>query len=223
MKTTTLLAPLGALAVSLTLAAGTASAVPVYCSSSAILDESDVTFRTVNSDDCYGVVDGNDSLADVNSLETTGLWGDGWDTFVKDDPTPGTVEYLGFSWTLDASLGTTSGTWTLTLGDPAPPSSLPVTVDFIAVLKGSDSWAAYFFDDQTFNLLGLNSGTFEIVFLNNGKQIPNLSHMTLYLRESDGSDGSDSETPVPEPGSLVLLGSGLVLAVSRFRKKARQR
>lgn len=33
------------------------------------------------------------------------------------------------------------------------------------------------------------------------------------------NSGSDSETPVPEPGSMFLLGSGLVLAASRLRRK----
>jgi len=36
---------------------------------------------------------------------------------------------------------------------------------------------------------------------------------------SDGSDGTDSETPVPEPGSLILLGSGLAFAANRFRQR----
>jgi len=31
--------------------------------------------------------------------------------------------------------------------------------------------------------------------------------------------GSDTETPVPEPGSMILLGSGLVLVASRLRRK----
>jgi hypothetical protein len=34
---------------------------------------------------------------------------------------------------------------------------------------------------------------------------------------TDGSDG-ENETPVPEPGSLMLLGSGLVFAATRLRR-----
>jgi hypothetical protein len=38
----------------------------------------------------------------------------------------------------------------------------------------------------------------------------------------EGGGGSDSETPVPEPGSLLLLGSGLVMAARRFRARRQQ-
>lgn len=38
------------------------------------------------------------------------------------------------------------------------------------------------------------------------------------LRDGTGG-GTDSETPVPEPGSLLLLGSGLVIAARRLKKR----
>jgi PEP-CTERM motif len=209
---------------------GTASAVPTYCSvfgdpNADGLSTSDVTFRTFNSDDCYGVESsgsgGNDSLTQVNNLS---VFDGGWEAFVRDNGTNGTLtNYLGINWTLAADNNQTSGSWTLTLADPLP-VDLPVTVDILAVLKGGNlGWAGYLFELETFSLVGSNAGTFNIVFDNGGGQIPGLSHMTLYFREgeSDGSDGTDSETAVPEPGSLILLGSGLALAASRFRKKKR--
>ena len=36
---------------------------------------------------------------------------------------------------------------------------------------------------------------------------------------SDGGGGTDGQTPVPEPASLVLLGTGLAFAANRLRRK----
>jgi hypothetical protein len=203
------------------LAPATVDAAPLLCAAQPAggLDESDVTFRSANANDCYGVVSGNIGVSGaasgwtVNTLNG-GLFGGGWEAFLKDDGAVGTLNnYLGVNWTLDAPQ-TTGGNWTLTLQDPAP-VNLPLTVDMLVVLKAGNQWASYLFNGQTFALAGSNPGTFAISFLNNGGRIPALSGMSLFLRQA--------ATQVPEPATLTLLGLGLLAFSFHQRRKITSR
>lgn len=80
----------------------------------------------------------------------------------------------------------------------------PYELGFYAV-KSSDNWALYFVDPSQ------ASGIWSTVhLLNNGDQTPTISHLS----------GLVESTPIPEPATLILLGSGL-LGISGFRRKTK--
>lgn len=201
---------------------GVAQAAATYCvpgSNSDGLALSDMTYNGNNANDCYGVVSGNDNLAFVNGLK----WGNDWSFLAKDDfpggTTQGSGSFLGINFTLAVDAGK-SGNWTLTGTDTngTAPLNLPATLDLVGVLKGSTNFALYLFDDVVFD--GTDGGTYTIKFTTkNGNSVPDISHLSLYVRE-----GTQSDTPpnnrIPEPTLPLLLGSGLLgmTLVRRLRK-----
>ncbi|CAA9892621.1 putative PEP-CTERM protein-sorting domain-containing protein [Candidatus Methylobacter favarea] len=202
----------------------TTNAYAASCGTSGGLDTINVTFRDSDSDGCGGVFSGNDSLTAVNDSANNLLFGGtNWLYELKDDspgaPGSGSASFLGLDWTLSAG---STGSWTLTIADPNP-ASLPVATDFLAVLKGSNSWAAYFFDNEVFNSTGTSAGTFNIVFANGGSNDPDLSHLTLYARQGD-LPPTNPDT-VPEPSIIWLIGIGLMsltMVLSKQSKSALQ-
>lgn len=207
---------LGALAI-LPAHAGT------YCGASLThadgLSTDDMSFNGLAASDCYGIGMPNDSAAAINGLTAWQGSVGNWALLAKVDPdsSVGTNTLSGIDFTLSAS-GDTAGTWTLSAADTNGPTyaNLPLYMDFVAVLKASNGYAAYFFDDVVVG--GSNDGTWTIAFTNNGGQISDLSHLSLYTRL--GADGSIPPIPEAETYATMLAGLGLVGLMVRWRKRA---
>ena len=165
---------------------------------------SNVTFRGEISDACAGSFSGNDSNG------TLGLNMDFWSLLAKDDlpgdggTSTGILPGTDAMFTLtETGSGGSTGSWDLSWSG----SDLPVEMNIAAVLKGSNYWTAYLFKDENFDVTPTTAdGTWAVQFLNDGGQIPSLSHFSLYY-----SDLSIPPPPsVAEPASLASLGLGLL-------------
>lgn len=183
------------------------------------LNTGDVTYSVTgampftDSTNCAGVIMGN-----INGASDIGTnFGGGFQDAAGTDSGSASASLFGgtFTFSLTGPVnGSTSGIWTLTATDdngPAVPN-FPIFLDFVVALKASDRYALYFFDDATFD--GSGGGAWSIQFVNNGNQIPGLSHLGVFVREgsSTSSQSSQSSLTVPEPSSsgLAMLGLGLI-------------
>ena len=174
----------------------------VLCSSS------DVSFQGSDSDQCAGSFSGNDSASAID-----GIFGGSWTELVKSDtPADSFGSYLGVDFTLSAPAdgGVASGNWTLSWTDNGG-SALPLVLDFTVAIKAGTEWSAYMFEAVTFmDSPDSGIGTFSVSWLNGGGQIPDLSHLAIYVANG---------ARVSEPGSIALLGLGLVMiGAARMRK-----
>ena len=208
-------------------------AILVFCTSHLAAGNVTIGASTV-ADDCWGVVTkdnwskqkdpfGNDSAGTINLNALFGS--DDW-SFVVRDPSdagsPSSGSFGGVAWTLT---GNGDGTWSLDASNPPPAQ---IEVDFIAVLKGSDSWAGWFFDDFIFSVPSTTHGSWTIAWNSNGGQTAGFSHMSLYMREagytplptSRACAGAVCSSTVPEPGTLALIAFGAwgIGALRRRRK-----
>ena len=171
----------------------------------------DMSFRGDSADLCDGFNSGNHSLADINAI---GDFGGGWSYLLKDEGGAGTGAFLGVTFSLESDINSGAGDWQLSWTDNGS-GILPLTLDFVAVIKAGNSWSAYLFEAETFlSDPNTGSGTFAINWLNNGGNTPGLSHMGLYVREGEGGGGNPEcvggHCQVPEPHTLALAGLGLL-------------
>lgn len=188
-----------ALVILASVAAGTASAAPIYvsgneCPTDASMGGYDRQYSITQAiacvyDDASSNITGTQSEANayLNTAAAQPTWGTGW-VGLGQDPT-------GFSFTSDA--GNDDGTFTID-------TSILNYSQFAVGIKdgGSPKWAVF--------LLPVDTFTGDWHFLTSGGS---LSHFALFGR--DPIDG----TPVPEPASLLLLGSGLFATAWRARNR----
>lgn len=184
------------------LAAGPAFAVP--CGTG--LDTTNVTFRGSAADDCSGVHLGNSPNAPDFPIVVPYTGVQPWTSLLNDG---GSLTIGGITFDLDVTgIDATSGTWDLTFtSDPFPVTKI---FDLLVFVKASDRYADYFFDNESFTTNGLGEGTFTITFLNNGGQVPGLSHLDIAFRDAGTTPPPPPPPPgVPYPSSFLLLGTGL--------------
>ena len=182
------------------------------------LSVTDVQLNGQNADGVSAVIMGNDNKADLLINDYLGIGGSDFTFIVKDDlssPGPGVGTYDGVTFTLLAPAGElTSAAMTGEYDLGWTGTKFPLTIDLAIVLKASDRYAIWFFNDELLPAPGSNApGDYWNITYTKNNNFPQLSHMAIFGRDV-------TQVPVPEPATMLLFGTGLagLAAVARRRK-----
>jgi|GEM_PF-1636357 len=175
---------------------------------------SDISFGSSVADQCFGPIDvpthGNDSASVVSAYFDASF-----DFLLKDDvgtSGDGVGRYHDVSFALSSVSGT-YGAWTLGWTDNNT-NKLPMNLDLAVIIKAGDYYDGYLFKDLSFaDSPASSSGMWNISFLNNGGEVPNLSHFSLYVHDNGlvNPNGGLVNGSIPEPQPLALVGLGLLV------------
>ncbi|MDH4028173.1 MAG: PEP-CTERM sorting domain-containing protein [Nitrospirota bacterium] len=151
---------------------------------------------------CQDGLKKNDLLSDPLTVNTESFFGfTDWIWLEKYDADNGGLETnFDFDWTVipeDNEWPNDKGTWSFS------GSVWDIYEDVMILVKGGNNEKIYFSGYLLDNSTKPTSGTWDV----GNKE---LSHLTLYAR---------GNTPVPEPGTIMLLGSGLVGVAALGRKR----
>lgn len=179
---------------------------------------------------CVNPVSG--STGDSSGFANANGFGTGWTYFGKIDSLQGHAGStsalnfnINFAETTKSGSDYTGGTWSI-----QNTNATSKTLDLVFDIHAGDGSMAFFFDNLVVAANTTLSGDWAIKWYNSGSQVPGFSNAAFFDRDvidtpttpPGGGGNAPPPNPIPEPGSLALMGLGMLGATSlRKRNKAR--
>lgn len=217
MKVKTLFSSLGIAAVAGLLWCGSAMAIPCTGVNVGTSVTSDVTLHGVNSTQCE-IASGSSGHGggDSSLIPTDGAFSPGgsWTQIGSEGAVQNSGAVPGLTFTgLSFSGGNShNGTWGVSWTGSGG-------VDLLFSMHAGGFSGFFVFSDLLLPINSTWTGTWLIDWLNNGGQNPGESNWQVWVR-ADSDAGGGPGNSIPEPGTLALLGVGLVLFGAARRRKA---